>query len=47
MDETEVAVRLEAHEQRIDSLKRRTDDLETGARRSRSLRYRSTGWQSA
>ena len=29
MDETEVAVRLEAHEQRIDSLKRRTDDLET------------------
>ena len=29
MDETKVAVRLEAHEQRIDSLKRRTDDLET------------------
>lgn len=29
MDETEVAVKLEAHEQGIDSLKRRADDLET------------------
>lgn len=29
MDETEVAVKLEAQEQGIDSLKRRADDLET------------------
>lgn len=29
MDETEVAVKLEAHGQGIDSLKRRADDLET------------------
>ena len=37
MDETEVAVRLEAHEQRIDSLKRRTDDLETRSKAIQEL----------
>ena len=37
MDETEVAVSLEAHEQRIDSLKRRTDDLETRSKAIQEL----------